>query len=96
MKLDYATQTYDIAVNGTLLASNIPFCGDSPERNICTGAQSSQFDGIELFASALKSGANYFGDVSIAEAPEPATWTMMFAGLALTGLALRRRRPLAA
>ncbi len=45
--------------------------------------------------NGLKSGAIYFGDVSISEVPEPTTWMLMIAGVALTGLALRRR-PLAA
>ncbi len=96
MTLDYKTQTYDIALDGQALASNIPFCGYETNSTTCTGAQSSQFEGIEVAqGNGLRSGAIYFGDVSISEVPEPTTWAMMLAGFALTGLALRRR-PLAA
>ncbi len=97
MTLDYATQTYDVSIDGQLLDSNIPFCGYEPTSNICTGVQSSKFEGIELVqTNGLKSGAIYPGDVSISEVPEPTTWAMMLAGFALTGLTLRRRRPVAA
>jgi hypothetical protein len=96
MTLDYATQTYDVAVDGQLLSSNIPFCGYELNSNTCTGVQSSKFEGIELVQpNGLKSGAIYLGDVSISEVPEPTTWAMMLAGFALTSLTLRRR-PLAA
>jgi hypothetical protein len=98
MTLDYATQTYDVTIDGNLLASDVPFCGYEPDSNHCTGVEASQFEGIEVVqTNGLKSGAIYFGDVSISEVPEPTTWTLMIAGVALTGLALRRRnRALAA
>jgi hypothetical protein len=96
MTLDYATQTYDISIDGDVLDSDIAFCGYSPDSNTCNGAQASQFEGIEVYNNQIKSGAIYFGDVSISEVPEPTTWTLMIAGVALAGLALRRRnRPLA-
>jgi hypothetical protein len=91
MTLDYATQTYDVTIDGNLLASDVPFCGYEPDTNHCTGVEASQFEGIEVVqTNGLKSGGIYFGDVSISEVPEPTTWTLMFAGVALTGLALRR------
>jgi hypothetical protein len=97
MTLDYATQTYDISVDGAVLASNIPFCGYEPNSNTCTGAQASQFEGVELSQpNGIKGGAIYFGDVSIVELPEPSAWTMMLAGFAFAGLGLRSRRRLAA
>jgi hypothetical protein len=100
MTLDYATQTYDASIastNGQMLESNIPFCGYETNSITCTGAQTSQFEGIEVYNNQIRSGAIYLGDVSISEVPEPTTWAMMLAGFALTGLALRRRsRPLAA
>ncbi len=98
MTLDYASQTYDVSVDGQVLAKNIPFCGYELSSNTCAGVESSQFEGFELVQNnGLKSGAIYFGNVSISEVPEPTTWTLMIAGVALTGLALRRRpRPLAA
>jgi hypothetical protein len=96
MTLDYATQTYDIAVDGSIVATNIPFCGYESDSATCTGAQASQFEGVEVWTAGVKSGAVYFGDVSIVELPEPSAWTMMLAGFAFAGLCLRSRRRLAA
>ncbi len=97
MTLDYATQTFDVTLDGNLLASGSPFCSVATSGVSCTGAESAQFEGIELAQnSGLKYGAVYFGDVSITEVPEPGAWTMMIAGVALTGAALRTRRRLAA
>jgi hypothetical protein len=48
-----------------------------------------------VFTSANDPGFTYLDDVTLS-VPEPATWSVMLAGLGLAGAALRRRRIAAA
>ena len=87
---DIATQTYNISLNGTLLASNVPFCGSNAGG--CTGANRSFGDAFfDSFGGGNDSG--YIDNLSIVSvsAPEPSMIFPIAAGLAGIGMALRRR-----
>lgn len=89
---NFTTQTYTISLNGTVLASNLAFCGDN---NTCAGepvtegAFSSFFD---VFATASSNDLGAIDNLSLSSAvPEPATYGLTGIAL-LAGALLRRRR----
>jgi hypothetical protein len=89
---DIATQTYDISVGGTLLASDVPFCGGNA---VCTGTNLPTFaDGFfDTFGGGNDSA--YMDNYSVTlvtptATPEPAT-VLPLALLLGIGLALRKK-----
>lgn len=85
--LNFDTQTFDLSINGALLASNAPFCGDN---SVCAGATVSSF-GDFLFDAFPATGANdiaYLDNVTISSVPEPQL--EMLLGMGLAGLVARR------
>lgn len=95
---DIATQTYNITLDGTTLASNVPFCGDNQP---CLGAPLSTY-GNGLFdsfgaSSSSTGGANdsgYMDNYSVANVnaiPEPASLFTVLLGLSCMGMGLWRR-----
>jgi hypothetical protein len=54
-----------------------------------TGASAG--DIIEIGDGAISPHSSYLGGVSFAEAPEPSTWSLIFAGVALLGFRLRNK-----
>jgi hypothetical protein len=90
---DYATQTYAVELDGATLASGIAFCGNNFGN--CNGAAVTSL-GWALFDSFGGTGGNdlgVFDNFSIATVPEPATITLLGAGLLGLGLLRRRRHP---
>ncbi|HWF01799.1 MAG TPA: PEPxxWA-CTERM sorting domain-containing protein [Caulobacteraceae bacterium] len=92
MTLNYATQTYDVSVNGSQVGSNIAFCGVAVFDNDCTAASVTPFSEIDFRPHGPKSGVLYLDDVSVTEVPEPGAWSLMIAGVGLVGASLRWRR----
>jgi hypothetical protein len=89
---NFTTQTYTISLDGTVLASNLAFCGDN---SVCAGeavtegAFSSFFD---VFATANSNDLGAIDNLSLSSvAPEPATYGLTGIAL-LAGALLRRRR----
>lgn len=84
LRFDITHQTYSLSIDGSLIASNIPNCGDNGP---CTGGQAANY-GIGLF-DTLGTGANndigYMDNYSVAVVPEPATTTLLLvSGLAIS------------
>jgi hypothetical protein len=88
---NFAAQTYTISLDGTVLASNLAFCGDSGP---CAGAPVTEGQFLSFFDSFGATGANDIGaidNISLSSvAPEPATFGL--AGFALLAGALLLRR----
>ncbi len=95
LTMDFATQTWSFALNGSTVASNVSFCGDNGG---CGGAPVASYgDGLfDTFPALDGSGNNIANDLglmdnySVAAVPEPALWLSFSTGLAL--LAWRRRK----
>jgi len=90
--LDYTTQTYAVELDGATLASGLAFCGNNFGN--CNGAAVTSL-GWALFDSFGGPGGNdlgVFDNFSIATVPEPATITLLGAGLLGLGLLRRRHR----
>ena len=88
--LDMATQTYNLSLDGTLLGSNLAFCGSNAG---CSGAVVPRYgDGFfDSFGTGNDSG--YMDNYRVANAtpvPEPTSLSMIAAGLVF-GLGLFRR-----
>jgi hypothetical protein len=88
-----ATQTYSVTLNGTVLASSVPFCGSNAG---CTGATLSFGDAFfDSFGGGNDSG--YMDNVSIVSvAPEPSLIFPVAVALAGIGAASRRTRKISA
>lgn len=92
--LDYATQTFDVELDGALLGSGLPFCGNNPNATttFCNGAPVTSL-GWAFFDSF--GGGNDLGamdNFSISTpVPEPATMSLLGTSLLPLGLASRRR-----
>jgi hypothetical protein len=94
LTLDYATQKFDVALNGVTIASNEPFCGDNGP---CLGANVPAYaDGFfDSFGPATNGGITGVNDIGFMDnysvsttVAEPSTWAMAllgFAGLGLVG-----------
>lgn len=88
LTLNYATQTYSVSVDGSVLASGLSFCGNN--FGTCNGAPVTSM-GWDIFDSF--GGGNDLGAMDnfvIASVPEPATWAMMLIGFAGLGFARYR------
>ena len=91
--LDYATQTYDVDLDGVTLASNIPFCGSGSG---CTGSPpptiSSYGDGFfDSFGGITgQNDIGFIDNYSVSAVPEPSS--MVLLGGSLITLVLLRRR----
>lgn len=91
---NFTTQTYNLSINGTVLASNAAFCGDN---TVCAGAPVSSF-GNFIFDAFPASSANDIGFIdnltistpSGSTTPEPGSLMLLGSGLLL--LAARRWR----
>ena len=90
---DMATQTYNISLDGTLLASNLSFCGNN--FGPCTGGAIGTYgDGFfNSFGTGNDSGFmdNYSVSTVNSTVPEPSTIFPLAAMLCGIGVALRRR-----
>ncbi len=87
---DFTTQTYDFSLNGTLISSNVPFCGSDSG---CSGANVSSFGDLlfDTFPATSANDIGYMDNVtisSVSSAPEPGSLMLLGAGLA--ALFLRR------
>jgi hypothetical protein len=89
--LNYTSQTFSIVLNGSTLASNLPFCGSNGP---CTGAYVSDVNADGFFDSFEGASANDLGVidnysyVTVTATPEPAM-ALPLALLLGMGLALR-------
>ncbi|HWF01797.1 MAG TPA: PEP-CTERM sorting domain-containing protein [Caulobacteraceae bacterium] len=92
MTLNYATQTYNVSVNGVLAGSNIAFCGVVTFDDDCTATSLAPFSEIDVLEYPPRAGEVYLDDVSVTEAPEPGVWSLMITGVGLVGASLRLRR----
>ena len=93
MTLDYATQTYSVSIDGSVIASGLSFCGNN-SLTMCNGAEvtSMGWDLFDTFGGGNDLGA--MDNFAIASIPEPSTWAMMllgFAGLGFAGYRASRR-----
>ncbi|MGA8712992.1 MAG: PEPxxWA-CTERM sorting domain-containing protein [Roseiarcus sp.] len=97
LTLDYATQTFDVTLNGVTIGSNEPFCGDNGP---CLGANVPAYaDGFfDSFGPATNGGITGVNDIGFMDnysvstpVPEPATWAMALLGFAGLGYATRRK-----
>ncbi len=91
--LNYPTQTFDVVLDGSTLASGLAFCGSN---GACTGANVANF-GVGIFDTfGNSSNLGYLDNFSIANpfigVPEPGLWAMMLVGFGGMGVALRSRR----
>jgi hypothetical protein len=83
---DFTTQTYNFSLNGTLISSNVAFCGSNSG---CTGANVASF-GDALFDTFPASGATDIGYMddftisSVTATPEPGSVILL--GTALIAL----------
>lgn len=93
LMLDYATQTYSVTIDGSVIASGLSFCGNN-STTTCNGAPVTTM-GWDLFDSF--GGGNDIGamdNFGIGSVPEPSTWAMLllgFAGLGFAGYRASRR-----
>jgi hypothetical protein len=91
---NFTTQTYSFSLNGTLISSNVAFCGNNS--GPCNGATVSTFgEGAfdTLFPSAGANDIGYmdnFSISSVSSVPEPGSLMLLGAGLAAL-IAWRRK-----
>jgi len=96
---NFPAQTYNIALDGTTLASNLPFCGDNGP---CAGAPVSSYsDGyFDSFGQSTFGGtpgtndAGYLDNYRVANVtgvPEPSSMILLVIGLAGICIGLRRK-----
>jgi hypothetical protein len=83
------TQTYNLSLDGSLLASNVPFCGANAG---CTGGAVSSYGAgfFDSFGGGNDSG--YMDNFRVAVVtPEPSSIALMVSALGVVFLELRRR-----
>jgi hypothetical protein len=89
---NFSSQTYNISLDGTLLAANVPFCGSNAT---CTGAYVSEGTFSSFFDVFADIGGNdfaYMDNLSVSAVPEPATYGLTGAALLAGAFLLRRAR----
>jgi hypothetical protein len=91
---NFTTQTYTLSLNGTVIGSNLAFCGDNGPCTsgipIAEGQFSSFFD---VFASLTSNDLGVIDNVSLSSvsAPEPSTYALTGIALLAGAVVLRRR-----
>ena len=89
---DITDQTYSLSIDGSLIASNIPNCGDNGP---CTGGQRANYGAgtFDTFGTEANNDIGYMDNYSVAVVPEPATTTLfLVSGLAISILKARKAR----
>ncbi len=89
LTLNYQAQTYGVSLDGSVLASDVAFCGGNAS---CTGDDVPKFGDVFFDAFNSGGGAGYIDDVTVSSAPEPFAWTLMLVGTGMLGAALRQGR----
>jgi len=87
LRFDITDQTYSLSINGSLIASNVPNCGDNGP---CTGGQKANYGAgvFDTFGTGANNDIGYMDNFSVAVVPEPATTTLFLVG----GLAISIRK----
>jgi hypothetical protein len=75
LRFDITDQTYSLSIDGSLIASNIPNCGDNGP---CTGGQTANYGAgvFNTFGTEANNDIGYMDNYSVAVVPEPATTTL--------------------
>jgi hypothetical protein len=96
--LNYVTQTFSVSIDGTVISSGLPFCGNNSV-TMCNGAPVTTmgWDLFDTFGNGSDIGA--MDNFAIASVPEPSSWAMMlmgFVGLGFAGYRASRKAALVA
>ena len=95
LTLNYATQLYDFAINGTVVGHNVAFCGDNGP---CTSGVPVTAYANGFFDTFPANAANDIGFLdnysvsSVSPTPLPAALPLFATGLGVLGLVARRRK----
>ena len=87
---DFNTQTYTFTLDGTLLASNVAFCGDNGP---CAGGHVNSYGNgfFDAFSDPSQNDVGYLDNYSVSDVPEPSSILLLGSGLAGALGRLRRK-----
>jgi hypothetical protein len=88
---NFTTQTYDFSLNGTLISSNVPFCGSNSG---CTGANIPSFGDLffDTFPATSANDIGYMDNVAISSVSAPEPGSLILLGVGLAAVIARRVR----
>lgn len=89
---NFSAQTYTVTLDGTALASNLPFCTDNgPCTTGGTIAEGPFLSFFDVFATVGSNDLGALDNLSLSDVPEPSTYALTGIALLAGALLIRRR-----